>query len=228
MPTPQPAPEKHATLADTEPFGCLPPTLLGTAARRSEWVRLGRRSAIPLASVAMLRVVGGRVSVVRRGEQREVLLGLYAPGELVGLAAVLGRRDPSWLHVGDDLVALRVPAEVVRDLAQRHAPFATALGALLATRLLHAEERLLWHSERSVAARLAGLLCTLAERYGERSEDGALTVPWRPTHREIAAWVGCTRETATAVLSRLRREGLADLSAGRLFVPDPDALRRWS
>lgn len=60
------------------------------------------------------------------------------------------------------------------------------------------------------------LLMYYAENFGEQTEEGvALKVPL--THREIASWIGTTRETASLQVETLVRKGLL-LTKGRLLI----------
>ena len=60
------------------------------------------------------------------------------------------------------------------------------------------------------------LVLYYADNFGEETEDGiVLRVPL--THREIAAWVGTTRETASLQIETLIEKGLL-ASKGRLLV----------
>jgi CRP-like cAMP-binding protein len=72
---------------------------------------------------------------------------------------------------------------------------------------------------KTVRSRVAsGLL--RAYRRNPKTDGSAL----RLTHQEIASLIGSTRETTTAVLHGLRKQGILSLSNRRLIVLDPVGL----
>ncbi len=45
------------------------------------------------------------------------------------------------------------------------------------------------------------------------------------THREIASWIGTTRETASLQMERLMKIGLVRISGRQILLPDLEKLR---
>lgn len=63
-----------------------------------------------------------------------------------------------------------------------------------------------------------------AENFGGKTGGGIeLTIPL--THREIAAWIGTTRETASLQVETLVSQGLLKTKGRLLIIPDPAKLR---
>jgi CRP/FNR family transcriptional regulator len=71
--------------------------------------------------------------------------------------------------------------------------------------------------------KLARLLPLLARRFGEQ-EDVGLVIRLRLTQEELAKMISSTRESVGHALSRLRRQGLLTLVAGRMVILDPAGL----
>ena len=59
---------------------------------------------------------------------------------------------------------------------------------------------------REVRSRLAALLLTLADRFGEGAEPG-VTIGMRLTHQRLAEMVACTREAVSKEMAAFEREG---------------------
>ncbi len=224
VPVPRAVPEKHELLAKTPPFDALPPPLLRRAAQAARWLQLGRHDSRPLSDATPLYLVRGHLLVLRRGEKRVLILDFHAPGELVGLHTIWPQHDEIHLQARAELLGLHVPRNEVLHISERYPPFAMEIGRWMAERLASLRERLHWSHERTVTARIAALLCSLARRHGRRDATGHWEVPFRMTHQEIAGWVGATRETTTVVLGRLRREGLIQWQSKGILVLDLDAL----
>ena len=68
------------------------------------------------------------------------------------------------------------------------------------------------------------LLLYFAETFGEKTHDGTiLTVPL--AHREIASWIGTTRETASLQMEVLKKKGLVKTRGRQIILPDLKKLR---
>jgi CRP/FNR family transcriptional regulator len=77
--------------------------------------------------------------------------------------------------------------------------------------------------------RLANLLPILAQKFGERDEDGSsVTIDLRLTHQDLAAMVASTRESVTKVLNEMRTRGVVEIESGRITLKDYAALTRLS
>lgn len=69
------------------------------------------------------------------------------------------------------------------------------------------------------------LLLYYAENFGEATREGiALSIPL--THREIASWIGTTRETASLQVENLVKKGLLATKGRVLIVKDPAQLKK--
>ncbi len=63
------------------------------------------------------------------------------------------------------------------------------------------------------------VLLYFAEHFGIREEEGVhLHIPVR--HKEIAAWIGTTRETASLQVEALKRKGIIKTRGRQLIIPD--------
>jgi len=171
-------------------------------------------SAFLVSSGLLALAVGG-------GRGRERVVDLAGPGDVVG--AVSGRQErylDTATALGPDTRVVAVPlgtgSEVARDLLDRAA----------AQRL----ERLTEHLEEEdtpVVARVALAFARLAERFGQEVADGMVRLTLPLTHDTLAALVGAARETTSAAVQQLRREGLIAGTRGRYLVL-PRALRAYA
>lgn len=70
------------------------------------------------------------------------------------------------------------------------------------------------------------LLLYLAEQFGQAQAGEAVRLPFRVTHKDIAAWIGTTRETASLQMEQLKKQQLVDYKNHAILVPSLSALRR--
>jgi CRP-like cAMP-binding protein len=199
----QPRHEPLAPWADAAPARVL--------ARGEALYRVGERAAVVYVVEAGLLTLA-----ISSPTGRDRLIGIAGPGDL------LGALDPGADRYGETAQALGA-AVAVRALDPRFGPRGDAVAGALgdqARRLRQALEDV----DLPVAARLARALARLGERFGQRTEDGAVRLTLPLTHEHLAALVGAARETTTLTLSDLRRRGLVEGTRGR-YRFDPARLR---
>lgn len=168
------------------------------------------------------------LSIVAR-PGRERVVGLAGPGDLIG-AHTLGQS--TYL---DSAAALSQDVNVVLfrvggPSGQLDADAQYLLGEA-AFRHLQRLTNQLEDAEVPVPARIARTFLRLAERYGQANGDETsggpvrLTLPL--THDTLAAMVGAARETTSATVEHLRRQGLVTGTRGR-YVIQTEALQAFA
>lgn len=169
-------------------------------------------------------VVIGRVKIVKAARGRDVILGLFGPGEPVGaLAALEGGRYPASAVAIEPSTVLHVPEREFFQLVAAHPEMTRRLLQGLVRRQLETASRLA-DLTGSVDFRVARLFLALGEKMGRR--DGAgLEIPLTLSRQEIADLTSTTVETAIRIMSRWGKEGLVVTHPGGFRVPDLEALR---
>jgi CRP/FNR family transcriptional regulator len=160
---------------------------------------------------------------------RDLVMGLYGPGESVGDSSLLeGSQYPAdAFALTDPVVVARVPRDQFLAVLEQSGSAALMLARELGRRATLANRRISLFAA-SAEERLASTLIELGERFGDEMEDGSTLIPLRLTRAELAALVGTTVETTIRTLSRWSREGLVSTIDGGLAVHDPTALARRS
>ena len=171
-------------------------------------------------------VKSGHVKIVRRSKTgKDVVLELLGAGEVFGGVAVIEKRPyPASAQATEPTVVLRIPADPVIALAERHPGFIKEMALMIGRRLRAAHDSVKSLAVDPVEARLAATLLRLAEREGTRGKDG-VTLPFHLTRQSLADMSGTTVETAIRVLSRWLKEGLLGDDGGRLVVGNLEDLR---
>ena len=173
-------------------------------------------------------VRSGRVKIMRHSRSgRDVVLELLGPGEVFGGVAVIEKRPyPASAQAAEPTVVLKIPAEPMVALAERHPGFVKAMAMTISRRLRSAHDSVKSLAVDTVEARLAATLLRLAERDGRAGPgQGEVALPFHLTRQSLADMSGTTVETAIRVLSRWAREGLVRDDGGRLVVHDLADLR---
>jgi CRP/FNR family transcriptional regulator len=171
-------------------------------------------------------IKSGHVKILRHSKTgKDVVLELLGPGEVFGGVAVIEKRPyPATAQATELTVVLKIPADPMIALADRHPAFIKAMALMIGRRLRAAHDSVQSLAVDPVEARLAAALLRLAGREGTQGKGG-VTLPFHLTRQSLADMTGTTVETAIRVLSRWLKDGLLTDDGGRLALTDPDGLR---
>jgi CRP-like cAMP-binding protein len=179
------------------------------------------------ASNRVVLLVAGRVKVSSYSEDgHETVLGFRGAGDVLGeLAAIDGKDHLATVTVVEDGEALVIPGErFVAALAEQPG-LALVLLRSIVGRLRDADRKRAEFTALDVVGRVAHRLVELAERYGEPAEDG-IRITLLISQRELAGWVGSSREAVNKALRQLEHRRLIATDRRHLIVLDLDGLRR--
>jgi CRP/FNR family transcriptional regulator len=171
-------------------------------------------------------VKSGHVKILRQSRAgREVVLELLGPGEVFGGVAVIEKRPyPAAAQAAELSVIVKIPAEALIAVCERHPSFVKELALMIGRRLRTAHDSVKSLAGDSVEARLAAALVRVAEREGTRGRDG-VALTFHLTRQSLADMSGTTVETAIRVMSRWVKDGFIKDQDGRLVVADIESLR---
>lgn len=174
--------------------------------------------------------------VVRRGcvkvtalsaDGYQAVLAIRNAGDLLGEQAGLdGGPRSATLTALTTVEALIIPASAFRSAARDHSAIAAAMQQVLSARLRDADSQRTSTGGEAIQARLAALLLELGERYGRRSDSGALLIALPLSQDDIAGLVLGSRRTVSRILEQWRGNGWVTTGRNRLVVENPDALKR--
>jgi CRP-like cAMP-binding protein len=175
---------------------------------------------------ALFVILAGEVKISLPSETGdEAILATLRPGEFFGELALLDgaprSASASALSATETVV---MPRDRFRELIASEAPVRDALLAALATEL----RRLTTHVEElhflDITGRLAARLVRLAQDGGSTASDGSIRLRTNLTQTELAAMVGCTRQSVNKLLGQFTDDGLLRLERDGIVVTDLDGL----
>ncbi len=174
-------------------------------------------------------IQSGLVKIMRRTpDGTEAIVALFGPRESVGDVAVIGRRA----YPADALVAsesadvVRIDAQPILAVMDTRPDVARRMSCTLVehTQLLHTKIGVL--SAGAVPKRLATLLLSLAERFGDEHDDGSLSIPVAVSRSELACLVSARVETTIRTIRQWERSGVVSTKDDGFTLHDPGALQR--
>ena len=217
---------RHRILSRCGVFESLAAELRDQVLNGSALVDADRRESLCIPSNPAVFIIGsGRVRRVRRTPDRELTLGYYGPGDILGEMSLVDPKARLETVVLDYVEALRVPPRLIRTMMAKDLDFASAMHQLMGERRLMAERRIDALLTRSVESRVAEFLLEASSRHGIPDSRGVL-VGVKFTHQEIASYVGSTRETVTLVLGAFKRGGLITTDHRRVVIKEIDELKK--
>lgn len=179
------------------------------------------------ASNRVVLLLSGRVKVSSFADEgQEAVLGFRGPGDVLGeLSAIDGEEHNASVTVVEEGEALVVPAPRFLAALEEQPGLAVALLRLVIARLRDADHKRQEFVSLDVAGRVAGRLVELAETYGQ-PVDGGTRIGLVLSQRELAGWVGSSREAVNKALAQLQDAGLVAREGRRLVIRNLDGLRR--
>ncbi|MDP6514887.1 MAG: Crp/Fnr family transcriptional regulator [SAR202 cluster bacterium] len=167
----------------------------------------------------------GQVKILIQSEDgEELLVDILKEGEVFGEMAVLDGypRTATALALRDTTTKM-LGREPFLKFLHSSAEVAVAVSLSLAERLRESDERLAEIVFFDLSERLGRRLLRLARSYGRRSPEGiVLDIPLN--QRELAAFVGATRQSVNKALSQWERDGIVRRDGRSLILLDPQRL----
>jgi len=168
-------------------------------------------------------VKSGRVKTVKTtAAGKELITGLYGPGEFFGYLALLehGPHSDSAVAV-DDSELVYIPKNDFTQLLLRNSEVGQQFIQLLAGRVHEREQQLLAMAYSSIRRRVADTLLRMHEQAGAGADAGI-----QLSRDDMAAVVGTAPESLIRTLSEFKSDGLIELTPKNIRVLQPEKLRR--
>jgi CRP-like cAMP-binding protein/CheY-like chemotaxis protein len=168
-------------------------------------------------------VQSGRVKTVKTTDGgKELITGLYGPGEFFGYLALLEHTAHGDSAVAlDDAELVYIPADDFRQLLLRNREVGQQFIRLLAGRVREREQQLLAMAYDSIRRRVAD---TLLHLHAQTSADPAASI--QLARDDMAAMIGTAPESLIRTLSEFNHNGLIELTPKNIRVLEPEKLRR--
>lgn len=178
---------------------------------------------------ALFIVMSGSIKITLPADTGdEAILATLRPGDFFGELALLDGAPRSATAVAIEASETYVlPRDRFRELIATEPVMREALLATLAAEV----RRLTHHVEElhflDITGRLASRLARLADEPGAtKLPDGSIRLAGPLTQGDLAAMIGCTRQSVNKLLGMFSDDGLIRLEKDRIVVLDRDGLAR--
>lgn len=216
----------HVVSADTfhqiPMLADLPPALASRLAREARARELSRGDLLfgqGDKAQSVYAVLSGRLRLMQHTlDGQDVALSVFAPGDMIGLVAVVGDEEyPGSCEASDDATLLAIPSTTFTDLISQHGPLAMRIVRLLVRRLHEAHDHVRELSAERVERRVARTVLRLANKVGVKTETG-IRIDMPLSRQDLAELSGTTLHTVSRILSDWQRSGLVDVGREQVTV----------
>ena len=154
---------------------------------------------------------------------RSVVLAVHGAGALVGeLATIDEQSRAATVETLEETTVLAIPAADFARLVADNIDLATALNKLLALRIRELTDQVLRLGTSDGRTRLASRLVELLPP----DSPAPVRIRLPLSQKELAEWVGLSREAVVRALSELRKENLIRTARMSVEILDVDGIRR--
>lgn len=167
----------------------------------------------------LLVILSGKVKVIISGKDgEEFILTLLGPGSFFGEMALLegGYRSATVMTV-EPSVFLQIEKKDFSELLKRQPRIALKILNSLSQRLRKATEQIRSLVMFNIDGRVSRCLLNLAETQGERVNE-QLVIVNRPSFKDLAQMVGCSRETLSRTMKTLRNNGCLTITRNTIYI----------
>ncbi|WP_238015656.1 Crp/Fnr family transcriptional regulator [Dactylosporangium sp. AC04546] len=172
-------------------------------------------------------ILSGFVKVTTSVEGVETLLGIRAPGEVVGeIGALTDQPRSATVTACGRVLAGVVTRADFEAFLRRHPDAALRVTAAVAEQLRWANRRRIDFAVYPAHVRLARLLVEIAGTCGRPGRDGGVEIGVPLSQPELATMIAIGPATVQKAIQELRGRGLISTGYRRLTLLDLDALRQ--
>lgn len=179
------------------------------------------------AGVSLMIVAEGKVRIRSTSlDGREIVFNIIDTGEVFGEIAMLDGQE----RTGDAIAVGEVSLLVIlrRDILpilRQHTEVSIRLMFLLCERLRRTSEQVEDLVFLVQSVRLAKALVRLARQFGVPAKD-SVAIELKMSQRELGSLVGMRREALNRQLVSWRKQGLIDLTDGKIVISDLPSFER--
>lgn len=203
-------------------FACLESEEVSALAQILQERRVSKNSVIMCASdpgSSIMFILKGKTRVaLSSSEGKEIVLSYLNQGEFFGEIAVLTGADRSADVIAlTDCEVLVLQKDDFESHIQNHSGLVLGMMTELAERLRAASAKIADLALYDVYRRISRTLNSIAENQ-EINGEVRLVIEQRPTHQELAAMTGTSREMVTRALKGLEEDGCISIEEKKIII----------
>lgn len=178
-------------------------------------------------AMAITVITSGLVKICQPNQEGEsAIVALFGPRESIGDIAVIsmGKYPADAVAATRDVEVLSIEKTPVLEAMHRDMTLAQAINRSLVSHSVALRQKIRIMTAGPVERRLAALLLHLAERFGDESASGAITIPVALSRNDLARLIGATIETTIRTMSRWQKAGILSTTPQGFVIHHPEQI----
>lgn len=160
------------------------------------------------------------------GAGETLILQLYRSGSFIPMTWVINHTPNRYFfEAATDVFVRRAPQDDVKRFIDAHPDVLTHFVSRLLMGISGLWSRIEQLVLESAYAKTILLILYYAAKFGVKDAKG-IALELSPTHKEIAAWIGTTRETASLQIEALKKKKLLVCRGRQIIIPSLPALEK--
>lgn len=166
---------------------------------------------------AVFFIISGKVKVTLYGEEgREIVLAILKDGDMFGEMSIIDDKPRSAnVEAVQDLLCLVVTKGAFLDYMSSHHKVNMRFLSYITGRLREATRKIGGLALLDVCGRIAHTLLGMAK--GDTAGQEMVSIE-RPTHEQLAAMIGSSREVVSRALKKMTQEGYIKIEKDRILL----------
>ena len=173
----------------------------------------------------------GKVKIVSYNEAgEEIVKAILSKGEIFGEKALLGeeKREEFAVSISDNTALCPMNIDNMYELMRKNKRFSLRIYKIIGMRMKRLERRLERLLFKDVKARIIEFIKDLIEESGAAVDGSEFAIEHPYTHKDMADLIGSRRETISAILNKLKEEGILDYKRNYFRIIDYQRLKELS
>lgn len=206
-------------------FDCLSPDEMKLLSEKTTMRKKGKNEFIyfpeePSSSIFLLKK--GKVKIgTYSPDGKEIIKTILKEGEIFGEMSIAGeeKRSDFAQSIDEDVILCAISVKEMENIMKMNPNLSLRITKLIGFRFRKIERKFESLIFKDARARLLDFIKEMAIENGQKVGDEIL-IKFKLTHQDIGNLTAISRQTVTAILNQLEREGLIKLERNAILIHD--------
>ncbi|MED3563621.1 Crp/Fnr family transcriptional regulator [Bacillus xiapuensis] len=178
----------------------------------------------PLENVYFIK--NGKVKIYKSDiSGKEQLVNIMKKGEMFPHVGFFRKGDyPAYAEILEPSTLIAIPIQKFETVLIEHPELCIKVFRVLGEKIVDLQNRLEEQILNNTYEQIVKLLIRLAQKYGNKREDGTILLKAEFTNKDLANMIGTTRETISRTLTKMKKEELIEVDDEGNMMLDIDIL----
>ncbi|OIK17087.1 Crp/Fnr family transcriptional regulator [Bacillus sp. MUM 116] len=178
----------------------------------------------PLENVYFIK--NGKVKIYKSDiSGKEQLVNIMKKGEMFPHVGFFRKGDyPAYAEILEPSTLIAIPIQKFETVLIENPELCIKVFRVLGEKIVDLQNRLEEQILNNTYEQIVKLLIRLAQKYGNKREDGTILLKAEFTNKDLANMIGTTRETISRTLTKMKKEELIEVDDEGNMMLDIDIL----